>query len=84
MSDLSEEGHALYHHNNLRQSLISIEAKKNVCLLRYEALTRRLNHHIIKGLKLGVVPDVDGSFDSTCSLPVDDIASTYASKDNTS
>lgn len=65
MSDLSEEGNAFYHHNNRRQSFISIESKKNVCLLRYEALTRRLNHRIVKGLKLSVVPDVDGSFNST-------------------
>lgn len=72
----------LYHHNNLYQPLISIAVKKNVYLHRHEALTRRLNQKIIKGLEFGIVPDVDGSFDSTFSLPVDGIASTYASKDN--
>jgi len=62
--------------------LISIAVKKNVYLQRQEALTRHLNHHIIKGLEFGIVPDVDGGFDSTFSLPVDGIASTCASKDN--
>ncbi|KAJ9488815.1 hypothetical protein VN97_g4501 [Penicillium thymicola] len=80
-----EEAFVLHPQNNLyQQPFISIAVKKKAYMPRPEALTHRLIIHIINDLKVSIVPDIDASFHSTVSLHLDDIASTYASKERQS
>lgn len=80
-----EEAFVLYPHNSLyQQPLIPIAVKKKAYMPPPEALIHRLIIHLINDLKVSIVPDIDASFYITVSLHIDDIASTYSSKERQS